>query len=120
MAKKRKNGSLNDANRKTPRQRQEAAASAAGLKFKYHTGYGGRSDKRTFYFGPATQGPLDNPKYLAITRPNSWTVQDVKDEMYRNVARKVPKSKKAQAKFLASEKKKSGKATANNVKRRER
>ena len=119
-ARKRSNGgSTNDANNMTAKQRQQAASRAAGLRFKYHTGYNEITGQRDIYFGgPA--GPLDSRKLYKVTAPSSQTINSVfSDMLYRSQAN-IPASKKAQANFLASEKKKSSKTVAKNVKRRER
>lgn len=127
MAKMRKKQDDMDA-----KARQRAASKAAGLEFKFHTGYG--DTQRNIYFGPrstkmsslsgfgedALARSVRKGKLAKVTAPNSMTIPQVKLGMEKQALANIPTSKRAQASFLASEKKKSGKTTAKNVKRRER
>lgn len=126
MAKMRKKQNDMDA-----KARQRAASKAAGLEFKFHTGYG--DTQRNIFFGPRSKTTgysgytedvlaqsVRKGKLVKVTAPNSMTIPQVESQMKKQALANIPKSKRAQASFLASEKKKSGKTTAKNVKRRER
>ena len=120
MAKKRKGIDQDGA-----KARQRQASKAVGMKLRYNTGPTGEPGMTGYVFG----GGLSN-----ATGSKYFTSKAVKDSVWVDAASsdaamryltsrslaKVPKSKTAQSSFLASEKKKSGKSTAKNTKRRER
>ena len=129
MAKKRKGSSLNDASKMTDKQRQQASSKAAGLV---------SSPSGLIYYSEKKQYTLPASVYKAATQKKysgSWQdavrAQPLSPGQTKPLpigtpisnpltSGKIASSKSAQASFLASEKKKSGKTTAKNVKRRER
>jgi len=129
MTKMRKGGSLNDASKMTPKQRQKAASQSAGLV---------SSPAGTVYYSKTKQYTLPASVYKAAVQgkySGSWQdavrVQPLPSG--RNTRLPIGSSisnlrttanttsaKSAQTSFMASEKKKSSKTVAKNVKRRER
>jgi hypothetical protein len=144
MAKKRKTSSLNDADQMAAKQRQRAASQAAGLvagrkgagskwdvpaSEAYNTEYYSAADYRQKLQGKSgakisnRKGETLNvnmyPRYGVYTQAKPGEpISDILSPS--DFAFRVYKSKQGQSRFLASEKKKSSKTVAKNVKRRER
>ena len=116
MAKMRKKQDDMDA-----KARQQAASRATGMKLRYNVGKTASGDTG-FVFGGGLSSDTGAKWWTKNkgTRIDAPTSAAAVQKMQMAVQKNIPASKAAQAAFLASEKKKSGKTTAKNVKRRER
>jgi hypothetical protein len=140
MAKKR-NGSTNDPNRMTAKQRQQAASRAAGLVAVDYSRYDNRGRKLPAYSLSMTVAQTAANRRLVLREGRAkakyqkvWAGEKYRDwqsgmpitkvygseDRMKNPQGYLDPPEKATEKFLASEKRKSGKTTARNVKRRER
>ena len=116
MAKMRKKQDDMDA-----KARQQAASRAVGMKLRYNVGKTASGDTG-FVFGGGLSSATGakwwtKNKGVRIDAPTAAAAQQ---QLLAMSQAKIPASKKAQADFLATEKKKSSKTVAKNVKRRER
>ncbi len=123
MAKKRKGINQDDA-----KARQRKASKAAGQQILAFHGKTKMSDgftQKTYSVGAASSRPLAGFPRDTTQVGESFAGKTYVDQLWLHnqamrVGANIPKSKTAQSRFLASEKKKSGKSTAKNTKRRER
>ena len=101
--------------------RQQAASRAVGMKLRYNVGKTASGDTG-FVFGgglSTATGAKWWTKNKGV-RVDAPTLSAAQQQLSQMSAKNIPASKQAQADFLASEKKKSSKTVAKNVKRRER
>jgi hypothetical protein len=116
---------LNDASKMTPKQRQLAASQAAGL-VSSPSGLIHGNERKNQYMLPASVYKAAVQGTYSGSWQDSVRYQKKSASSSRNLPYGTPipnsgtPNKSAQTKFMASEKKKSSKSVAKNVKRRER
>ena len=119
MAKMRKK--KDEDNSLNAKARQREASQAVGMKLRYNVGRTASGDTG-FVFGGGLSDATGAKwwKKNRGVRIDAPTLSAAEQQLYAMLQNNISQSKLAQSAFLASEKKKSGKTTARNVKRRER
>ena len=108
------------------KSRQRKASKAVGVKLRYNVGpVPGKRGMTGYVFGGGLSKATGSKYWTSAAAKNSVRVDAASPEAAmryltsRSLAN-IPKSQKAATRFRASEKKKSGRNTAKNTKRRER